>query len=91
MLGEHSLIILLLKSTIFSLSETRITSLFSLVILRVVFFFFLNQQFITQSVQADCGSNFRNYIHEIRANMTERRKRKRIKKEEKTRIKLIIK
>ena len=41
MLGGHPLIILLLKSTIFSLSETRITSLFSLVILRVVVGFFI--------------------------------------------------
>ena len=36
MLGEHSSIILLFKSTIFLLSEIRIASLFSLTISRVI-------------------------------------------------------
>ena len=44
------------------------------------FFFFLNQQFITQHTKADCGSYFGNYIHRTHTNMgLERRKEMREK------------
>ena len=38
------------------------------------FFFFLNQQFITQHAKADCGSYFRNYVHDTQTNMKMERK-----------------
>ena len=42
--------------------------------------FFLNQQFITQSIRADCGSYFCNYIQKIHTYMKkETRKRHKIK------------
>ena len=43
--------------------------------------FFLNQQFIIWSVQADRGSYFRNYVHEKRANMTGKEEKERKEKE----------
>ena len=49
----------------------------------VSFFFFFYQQFITRSMWANRGSYFCSYIHEIRADMTERRKRKKKKKGDK--------
>ena len=43
-----------------------------------IFFFFLNQQFITRRMKADCGSYFRNYIHRTRTTFeTKRRKEER--------------
>ena len=46
------------------------------------FFFFLNQQFITQHAEADCGSYFRNYIQKMHSNMKLQEKRKKVKVKE---------
>ena len=37
-------------------------------------FFFSFQQFITRRVKADCGSYFRNYVHDTQTNMKMERK-----------------
>ena len=44
------------------------------------FFFFLNQQFITQRVVADRGSYFRNYIQQTHTNMGLKEKEEKEKK-----------
>jgi len=45
------------------------------------FFFFLNQQFITQRMKADRGSYFRNYIHSTQTkHETKKKKRREMRK-----------